>query len=108
MSTSEAAAVSCSTSTAGPNIEWLEPKLPDILKNGSSSLTSFTTGEGTLEGNRLEFSTPESSSFSGVRTRVTPPPSPTQLGVLLVVQLMPLWWFYYWYLPVVYHGIYMT
>ncbi|XP_029927583.1 oxysterol-binding protein-related protein 11 isoform X2 [Myripristis murdjan] len=59
-------------SLGGPNIEWLEPKLPDILKNGSSSLTSFTTGEGTLEGNRLEFSTPESSSFSGEQEDVDP------------------------------------
>lgn len=52
---------------AGPTIEWLEPKLPDILKNGSSSLGSFTTGEGPLEGSRLELSSPESCSFSGVR-----------------------------------------
>ncbi|KAM3857214.1 oxysterol-binding protein-related protein 11-like [Diretmus argenteus] len=52
-------------SMAGPTIEWLEPKLPDILKNGSSSLTSFVTGEGQLEGSRLELSTPESCSFSG-------------------------------------------
>uniref|UniRef100_A0AAQ5ZCD9 Oxysterol-binding protein n=1 Tax=Amphiprion ocellaris TaxID=80972 RepID=A0AAQ5ZCD9_AMPOC len=35
-------------SLGGPTIEWLEPKLPDILKNGSSSLGSFTTGEGPL------------------------------------------------------------
>lgn len=54
---------------AGPTIEWLEPKLPDILKNGSSSLGSFTTGEGPLEGSRLELSSPESCSFSGVRPR---------------------------------------
>ncbi|XP_013887065.1 oxysterol-binding protein-related protein 11 isoform X2 [Austrofundulus limnaeus] len=51
---------------AGPTIEWLEPKLPDILKNGGSSLGSFTTGgEGLLEGEQLELSTPESCSFSG-------------------------------------------
>ncbi|KAM9821096.1 oxysterol-binding protein-related protein 11-like [Neosynchiropus ocellatus] len=49
----------------GPTIEWLEPKLPDILKNGSSSLGSFTTQEGTFEGNRLELSSPESCNFSG-------------------------------------------
>lgn len=66
MSTSEPAPVH-SPSTAGPTIEWLEPKLPDILKNGSSSLGSFTTGEGPLEGNRLELSSPESCNFSGVR-----------------------------------------
>uniref|UniRef100_A0A671WUU4 Oxysterol-binding protein n=1 Tax=Sparus aurata TaxID=8175 RepID=A0A671WUU4_SPAAU len=52
-------------SLGGPTIEWLEPKLPDILKNGSSSLGSFTTGEGPLEGSRLELSSPESCSFSG-------------------------------------------
>ncbi|XP_053734519.1 oxysterol-binding protein-related protein 11-like [Synchiropus splendidus] len=49
----------------GPTIEWLEPKLPDILKNGSSSLGSFTTQEEALEGNRLELSSPESCNFSG-------------------------------------------
>ncbi|XP_068165380.1 oxysterol-binding protein-related protein 11 isoform X2 [Antennarius striatus] len=49
----------------GPTIEWLEPKLPDILKNGSSSLSSFTTGEGRLEGQNLELSSPETCSFSG-------------------------------------------
>lgn len=65
MSASEPAAVH----SAGPTIEWLEPKLPDILKNGSSSLGSFTTGEGPLEGSRLELSSPESCSFSGVRPR---------------------------------------
>uniref|UniRef100_A0A8C2WV07 Oxysterol-binding protein n=1 Tax=Cyclopterus lumpus TaxID=8103 RepID=A0A8C2WV07_CYCLU len=32
-------------SLGGPTIEWLEPKLPDILKNGSGSLGSFATGE---------------------------------------------------------------
>ncbi|XP_076008544.1 oxysterol-binding protein-related protein 11-like [Genypterus blacodes] len=49
----------------GPTIEWLEPKLPDILKNGSSPLDSFDPGEVPLEGGRLELSTPESSTFSG-------------------------------------------
>lgn len=53
------------SSLGGPTIEWLEPKLPDILKNGSSSLGSFATGEGPLEGNRLELSSPESCNFSG-------------------------------------------
>uniref|UniRef100_A0A8D3ADE9 Oxysterol-binding protein n=1 Tax=Scophthalmus maximus TaxID=52904 RepID=A0A8D3ADE9_SCOMX len=52
-------------SLGGPTIEWLEPKLPDILKNGSSSLGSFATGEGPLEGSCLELSSPESCSFSG-------------------------------------------
>ncbi|XP_034034570.1 oxysterol-binding protein-related protein 11-like [Thalassophryne amazonica] len=52
-------------SLGGPTFEWLEPKLPDILKNGSSSLGSFTTGEGPLEGSRLELSTSESCNFSG-------------------------------------------
>ncbi|XP_061571577.1 oxysterol-binding protein-related protein 11-like [Cololabis saira] len=51
----------------GPTIEWLGPKLPDILKNGSSSLGSFTAGEGDGEGegSRLQLSTPDSCSFSG-------------------------------------------
>lgn len=62
-------AVVRSPSMAGPTIEWLEPKLPDILKNGSSSLGSFTTGEGALEGSQLELSSPESCSFSGVRPK---------------------------------------
>ncbi|KAM4601630.1 oxysterol-binding protein-related protein 11 [Polymixia lowei] len=53
------------SSLGGPTIEWLEPKLPDILKNGSGSLASFNTGEGPLEGSRLELSSPESCSFSG-------------------------------------------
>ncbi|CAB1449480.1 unnamed protein product [Pleuronectes platessa] len=52
-------------SLGGPTIEWLEPKLPDILKNGSSSLGSFTAGEGQLEGSGLELSSPDSCSFSG-------------------------------------------
>nr|XP_057907607.1 oxysterol-binding protein-related protein 11-like [Doryrhamphus excisus] len=49
------------TSFGGSTIEWLEPKLPDILKNGSDSLGS----EGPLEDGRPELSSPESCSFSG-------------------------------------------
>ncbi|CAL1597835.1 unnamed protein product [Knipowitschia caucasica] len=45
---------------AGPTIEWLEPKLPELLKNGGG----FPQGEGPLEGPRLELSTPDSSCFS--------------------------------------------
>ncbi|XP_037552225.1 oxysterol-binding protein-related protein 11 [Nematolebias whitei] len=57
----------------GPTIEWLEPKVPDILKNGSSSLGSFTTGgEGPLEGGQLELSTPESCSLSGEQEDIDP------------------------------------
>ncbi|XP_017282407.1 oxysterol-binding protein-related protein 11 isoform X2 [Kryptolebias marmoratus] len=57
----------------GPTIEWLEPKLPDLLKNGSGSLGSFTTGgEGPLEGEQLELSTPESGSFSGEQEDIDP------------------------------------
>lgn len=66
--TSKRAAV-CSPSMAGSTIEWLEPKLPDILKNGSGSLGSFTTDEGALDGNRLEMNSTEFSSFSGVRAQ---------------------------------------
>uniref|UniRef100_A0A3Q3SZ27 Oxysterol-binding protein n=1 Tax=Mastacembelus armatus TaxID=205130 RepID=A0A3Q3SZ27_9TELE len=54
-------------SLGGPTIEWLEPKLPDILKNGSSSLGSFAPEEGQLDGSHLELSSPESCSFTGVR-----------------------------------------
>ncbi|CAG5934037.1 unnamed protein product [Menidia menidia] len=53
------------SSLGGPTIEWLEPKVPDLLKNGSSSLGSFAAGEGPLDGGRLELSSPESCSFSG-------------------------------------------
>lgn len=66
MTTSDPAA-SRSPSSTGPTIEWLEPKLPDILKNGSGSLGSFAPGGGPLEGSGLELSSPESCSFSGVR-----------------------------------------
>ncbi|XP_035983842.1 oxysterol-binding protein-related protein 11 isoform X3 [Fundulus heteroclitus] len=59
-------------SLGGPTIEWLEPKVPDILKNGSSSLSDFTAGEAPLEGSRLELSVPESSSFSGEQEEVDP------------------------------------
>ncbi|CAL8288565.1 unnamed protein product [Lota lota] len=52
---------------AGPNVEWLEPKMADILKNGGSggSLGGFSTNDGLQEESRLELSTPESCSFSG-------------------------------------------
>lgn len=68
MRTSKPAAV-CPPSMAGPTIEWLEPKLPDILKNGSSSLGSFMTGEGPQEGSHLDLGSPEFCSFSGVRPK---------------------------------------
>ncbi|XP_038138034.1 oxysterol-binding protein-related protein 11-like isoform X2 [Cyprinodon tularosa] len=59
-------------SLGGPTIEWLEPKVPDILKNGSSSLSDFTTGEAPPEGGRLELSPPESESFSGEQEEIDP------------------------------------
>lgn len=43
----------------GPMAEWLEPKLPDLLKNGSG----FPPAESALEGGRLEMSSPESTCF---------------------------------------------
>uniref|UniRef100_A0A3Q3K5L9 Oxysterol-binding protein n=1 Tax=Monopterus albus TaxID=43700 RepID=A0A3Q3K5L9_MONAL len=49
-------------SLGGPTIEWLEPKLPDILKNSSS----FPAAEGPLERICVELSSPESCSFPGV------------------------------------------
>lgn len=57
---------------AGPTIEWLEPKLPDLLKNGGGSLGSFPTDEGPLEENHLELNSAEFSSFSGVRAQRQP------------------------------------
>ncbi|XP_057686573.1 oxysterol-binding protein-related protein 11 [Corythoichthys intestinalis] len=57
-------------SMGGSTIEWLEPKLPDILKNGSSSLGSLTTGEGPLEEGCLGLSSPESCSFSGEQDNI--------------------------------------
>ncbi|XP_024281636.1 oxysterol-binding protein-related protein 11 isoform X1 [Oncorhynchus tshawytscha] len=57
------------SSLGGPTIEWLEPKLPDILKNGGP-LDSFSTEGGLLEGGLLErglleLSATEPCSFSG-------------------------------------------
>ncbi|XP_024299754.1 oxysterol-binding protein-related protein 11 [Oncorhynchus tshawytscha] len=52
------------SSLGGPTIEWLEPKLPDILKNGGP-LDSFSTEGGPLEGSLLELSATEPCSFSG-------------------------------------------
>lgn len=63
---------------AGPTIEWLEPKLPDLLKNGGSSLGSLAAGEGPLEGGRLELSSSESCSFSRVRDRLGIQPQETR------------------------------
>ncbi|RVE75225.1 hypothetical protein OJAV_G00014720 [Oryzias javanicus] len=60
------------SSLGGPTIEWLEPKVPDILKNGSSSLSSFATGEGPLEGAALELNSPESCSFSTEQEEIDP------------------------------------
>uniref|UniRef100_A0A3P9HE88 Oxysterol-binding protein n=1 Tax=Oryzias latipes TaxID=8090 RepID=A0A3P9HE88_ORYLA len=60
------------SSLGGPTIEWLEPKVPDILKNGSSSLSSFAPGEGPLEGAALELNSPESCSFSGEQEEIDP------------------------------------
>lgn len=68
MSTTDPASAH-SLSTTGPTIEWLEPKLPDTLKNGNSSLGSLTTGDIQLEEGHLEVSSPESCSFSGVRPK---------------------------------------
>ncbi|KAK0156215.1 Oxysterol-binding protein-related protein 11 [Merluccius polli] len=55
---------------AGPNVEWLEPKMADILKNGGSggSLGDFSTG--LQEEGGPELSTPESCSFSGEQEEV--------------------------------------
>ncbi|CAL8407109.1 unnamed protein product [Arctogadus glacialis] len=52
---------------AGPNVEWLEPKMADILKNGGSggSLGGFSNNDGLQGEGRMELSTPESCSFSG-------------------------------------------
>ncbi|KAJ3584355.1 hypothetical protein NHX12_014850 [Muraenolepis orangiensis] len=57
---------------AGPNVEWLEPKMADLLKNGGGgSLGGFSTGgDGLQEEGRLELSSPESCSFSGEQEEV--------------------------------------
>lgn len=70
MSTSELKVVAAAavSGVTGPTIEWLEPKLPDILKNGGP-LDSFSTEGGPLEGSLLELSATEPCSFSGVRTQ---------------------------------------
>lgn len=60
MSTSESGFV-CSV---GPAIEWLEPKIPDILKNGGT-LPSITKEDGKTEAlERLEM---DSCDIAGVR-----------------------------------------
>lgn len=62
MSTSELGFV-CSV---GPAIEWLEPKLPDILKNGGT-LPSITKDDGKTEGAVLEHLEMDSCDIVGVR-----------------------------------------
>ncbi|KAL1021887.1 hypothetical protein UPYG_G00019320 [Umbra pygmaea] len=54
------------SSLGGPTIEWLEPKLPDLLKNGGPLDGFSTSGEGEpLEGSHLKLSAPETNSFLG-------------------------------------------
>uniref|UniRef100_A0AAY5KRI2 Oxysterol-binding protein n=1 Tax=Esox lucius TaxID=8010 RepID=A0AAY5KRI2_ESOLU len=54
------------SSLGGPTIEWLEPKLPDLLKNGGPR-GGFSTGRegGPSESSLLELSATETNSFSG-------------------------------------------
>lgn len=50
----------------GPVLEWLEPKLPDILKNGGT-LPSITKDDGKTEGTVLEPLEMDSIDNAGVR-----------------------------------------
>lgn len=50
----------------GPAIEWLEPKIPDILKNGGT-LPIITTEDGKTEGMALERLEMDSCDITGVR-----------------------------------------
>lgn len=50
---------------AGPTIEWLEPKLPDLLKNGTS-LPSLAAADSKTDGGALERITAESQDCVGV------------------------------------------
>lgn len=53
-----------SSALGGPTIEWLEPKLPELLNNGGS-LAGFPMEGTALEGSRLELTSTESCNFSG-------------------------------------------
>ncbi|KAA0715558.1 Oxysterol-binding protein-related protein 11 [Triplophysa tibetana] len=53
----------------GPAIEWLEPKIPDILKNGGT-LPSITTEDGKIEGTALERLEMESCDNSGEQEEI--------------------------------------
>ncbi|KAJ8003539.1 hypothetical protein DPEC_G00149400 [Dallia pectoralis] len=54
------------SSLGGPTIEWLEPKLPDLLKNGGPLDGFGTSGEGgPSETSLLELSATETNSYSG-------------------------------------------
>lgn len=50
----------------GPALEWLEPKLPDILKNGGT-LPSITKDDGKTVGTVLEPLEMDSCDIAGVR-----------------------------------------
>ena len=52
---------------AGPTIEWLEPKLPDILKNGGSPLSSTKDDSSKSEGGAHENLEMDDCSAAGVR-----------------------------------------
>ena len=56
-----------SSSSAGPTIEWLEPQLPELLNNGGGLAGFPPGGQVDLEGSRLDLTSTESCSFSGVR-----------------------------------------
>ncbi|XP_077370161.1 oxysterol-binding protein-related protein 11 isoform X2 [Festucalex cinctus] len=59
-------------SMEGSTMEWPDPKLPDILKNGSHSSDSVPTGEGLLEDGRLQTATSESCSSSAEQEDIDP------------------------------------
>ncbi|KAI7808384.1 oxysterol-binding protein-related protein 11 [Triplophysa rosa] len=53
----------------GPAIEWLEPKIPDILKNGGT-LPSITTEDGKTEGTALERLEMDSCDITGEQEEI--------------------------------------
>ncbi|XP_048835113.1 oxysterol-binding protein-related protein 11 isoform X1 [Brienomyrus brachyistius] len=55
----------------GPTIEWLEPKLPDLLKNGTS-LPSLAAADGKTDGGPLERVTAESQDCVGALEDINP------------------------------------
>lgn len=58
---------------AGPTIEWLEPKLPDVLKNGGT-LASITKDSSKMQGTAVEPAEMDSCDLVGVMIALHPIP----------------------------------